>query len=339
MVVVKQIKQDWRHDPMLLSCLWLFGLFTATLLANGLATTDIPDFFAISRDITKMSALPGRELFYSSPLNFIIANLFHLVSLTGFFVIHVGEVMVMLVCVAAAVSRKLPNREQRWLYLVLLSLTPLWLVVMKWLGKTDPVLIGGFFLCWGFASRWRMLVVVIMIMAHRELGSLMTLALFVLESRDGKNTDKNLLYALAVGNGLQLLYQYGLLDQLPSSRAELMSGRARSFWDAFIQMPALYIMSMFSWYWIFICLERPRKIEFGIFALAFVLALMNEDFTRDFTLAALPAMVFHIERAVMSDRYGAMKNLWPLTLMHFQIAALGHFFAANNSFIYLLLRP
>jgi hypothetical protein len=103
-------------------------------------------------------------------------------------------------------------------------------------------------------------------------------------------------------------------------------------------MPALYVMSMFSWYWVFICLERPKKIELGLFSLAFVLALLNEDFTRDFTLAALPVTAFHIERVVVSERYRAMKNLWPLTLMHFQIAALGHFYAANNSFIYLLTR-
>ena len=330
--------KDLRQYPLVWSCLWIFGLFAAALAANGLATTDIPDFLSISRDTTRMLALPERGLFYSSPLNFFIADLLHLNSVAGFFIIHVTEIVLMLIAVGVAVGNKLPTPQQRLLYLILLSLTPVWLVAMKWLGKTDPVLIGGFFLCWGFQGRWRMLIVVIMILAHRELGSLMALMLFVLERSEGKTGDKNLFYAIAVGNGFHLIYQYGILDQPPSSRAALMGGKAASFLTAFSQLPALYVMSMFSWYWILLCLEKPTKIEFGLFTLALVLALLNEDFTRDFTLAALPVTIFHIERVVVCDKYRNMKKLWPLTLMHFQIAAMGHFYAPNNSFIYLLSR-
>jgi hypothetical protein len=325
---------QFRQQRYLYAMMAVFGFYIATLLANGLATTDIPDFISMSRDTSKVLLSGERQMFYASPLNALLGDWLHLGTISGFFIIHIGETVLMLACAGFAIGRKLESAEQRLLYVVLLSLTPLWLISMKWIGKTDPVMISGFFLCWALQSRWRILIVFIMIVAHREIGSLMTLSLFFLEGRK----DRNLLYALALGNAFHLFYQYGVLDQLPSSRAGLMKDKAVKFITAYAPLQALYVMSMFSWYWILICLEKPQRVEATVLALAFGLALINEDFTRDFTLAALPAVVFHIERVVKSGFYTRMVRLWPLTVMHFQIAALGQFYAAHNSFVLLLMR-
>ncbi len=124
----------------------LLCVYAAVMLVNGAAVTDWYDFIFISSDVTHIRVTVDREFLYSSPLNFILASLLHLDSDAGFYILHPLEIVGMLFCVAISVRKKIALPEQQARFLILLSLAPLWLVTFKWLGKTDPVVIGGLFL-------------------------------------------------------------------------------------------------------------------------------------------------------------------------------------------------
>jgi hypothetical protein len=142
--------------------------------------------------------------------------------------------------------------------------------------------------------------------------------------------DTNLLIALLGGNALHLLYQYGLLDHAPQTRTTLMSNKSRGFLNAIPNMPVLYIMSMLTWYWMVVAKSRLILTEACLLLLAFFLSLINEDFTRDFILAALPAVLFHAERIALSSEGGWWADVWPVAPLQFQVAVLGHVAYTRN---------
>jgi hypothetical protein len=254
-------------------------------------------------------------------------------SVFGFYVIHIGEILFMLFAVAAAVRHKIEVPNMRWLFIALLSLTPLWFVTLNWIGKSDPVLVGLLVLSWAYPSRWRVLSAVIMIMAHREIGSLMCLSLFFLEDRK----DFNLLVGLLLGNAFHFLYQYGVLDTVPVSRLEWMEHHVASYLTPFVYTPTLYIGCTFSWYWVLLCLNRPERKELVVIAGAFILSLLNEDFTRDFALASLPAVLFHLERVVRKPENEALGKLAPLSVLQYQIAFKGKVFMEGYTLLLWLM--
>ena len=141
-------------------------------------------------------------------------------------------------------------------------------------------------------------IATVMVVAHREIGTLMVVALYFLEDR----RDGNLLLAVVFGNAAHLLYQYGVLDTAPQSRLEVTLYYLRLSLRAFIGMTAVYIMSMLSWYWVAVFLQKPARRELLVFVLAFIPAVLCCDFTRDYILLALPAVLFHAERLVLSRR-------------------------------------
>ena len=220
------------------------------------------------------------------------------------------------------------------MFLTLLSLTPLWLIVIKWIGKPDPILIAGLFLCWAFRSRWRVAIALMMVLAHREAGSVMVAAFYLSE----KKKDHNLFVSLLVGNALHMLYQYGMLDYAPESRPEVMLDKIPDFLRAIVNMPTLYVMSMLTWYWVIILKRGLTAAEAGVMLMAACMAFLLEDFTRDFILAALPALLFHAARLAQSSDGTAWKKLWPLAPLQFQIATLGHVAFTRNIFLDLILR-
>ena len=105
---------------------------------------------------------------------------------------------------------------------------------------------------------------------------------------------------------------------------------------AFANVPGLYVMSMFSWYWVLVLTQNPRWKEWAVIAAAFAMALPAEDFTRDFVLLSLPAVLFHLERIVRRNADPDLIRLAPLTPFHFQIAQLGQVFSPESQLFHPL---
>ncbi len=173
-----------------------------------------------------------------------------------------------------------------------------------------------------------------MIFAHREIGTLMVAFLFFLEDEK----DYNLLAALAVGNALHFLYQYGILNAVPQSRGELIYEVAKIYVKAFTDAPAYFTASLFTWYWMPILLQKPTRKELIVFIVCFFAALPCNDFTSDFhILPALPALLFHLERFTASpESKKTRKTLFPLCLLQFQMAThVPEHFYDNGPLIWL----
>jgi hypothetical protein len=294
----------------------LLLIYAVVLAVNGFGITDWWDYNAAVTDIAKIRLTVDRQFLYSSPLNFFLGALLHLNFIGGFYLLNFIEIIGMLFCVAISVRKKIALPQDQARFIALLSLAPLWLVTFKWFGKTDPIVIGGLFLCWAYRTRWRLLIATVMIVAHREIGSLMVAFLFFLEDEK----DYNLLIALLAGNTFHFVYQYGVLDAVPQSRAELISEVALQYVNAFTDAPGFYTGSLFTWYWVLILLNRPTRKETIVFILCFLAALPCNDFTRDFLLPALPAVLVHLERVIAAPDNKRLTNLFPLCLFQYQTA-------------------
>src|SRR5262249_21006994 len=88
----------------------------------------------------------------------------------------------------------------------------------------------------------------------------------------------------------------------------------------FLRIPTLYVLSMFGWFWVVLLQRNPAWKEVLIYAVAFVLALICNDFTRDFIMVAFPAIVFHSARLVGNRENARFGKLVPLGMLQMQMA-------------------
>jgi hypothetical protein len=321
------------HSPHPL--IWLFGIFIATFLINGIFFTDFDAFQSIAHDPTHIVVPPDRQFLYSSPINFLVAAAFGVgSSYAAFQIMHFAELILMLLLVGFSVMHMFADRKQQVRFICMLSLTPLWYVTMKWVGKPDPLLIGLFFWCWAHRSPWRIVWVIIMIGAHREMGTLTAFFLYLLEDKK----DNSLLYGIALGNGLHVIYQYSVLNQPPQSRAEFMGLHAQDLITVFVSKPGLFIMATLSWYWIVALTEPFRRREWAMLGIAFACATLNFDHTRDFIITAMPPIAFQLARMIANGRHRDYQKLTPLSVLHFQIAHVGMVYNDVNPFLSGLAR-
>lgn len=308
---------------------WLLVIYAAMLAFHGFGESDMPDFLHLARDTTKVLAPPLRQFLYSSPLNFMLGDLLKMPTVFGFYLIHISEVLAMLATILVCVRKKFPANEDQVRFLALLSLTPLWLVTLKWLGKPDPILIGMLFLSWAYPGRWRWVFVSIMVMAHREMGSAMCLFLFLSE----EERDYSLIVPLLIGHAFHYLYENDVLNFKPVSRVADITVDIWLHPREFIERPELYFIGSLSWYWLVALWQRPGvRLGFGM-AAAFAIAAVSEDFTRDFILMALAPILFHLEWVVKTPSSHALIRFLPLGLFQIQIAAMGFVFKPGNLWI------
>lgn len=311
-----------RARPWLALLLIYAGMF----LLHGFSESDIPDFLRIAHDATKIMEPENRQFLYSSPLNFILGDALHLPNIAGFYLIHSGEILLMLVLAAHCVQKKLGDNGQQLRFFIYLSLTPLWLITLKWIGKPDPLLIGMGFVSWGYMGWRRWLAVLLMVTTHREMGIFMSLFLFACEEKP----DYTLIMPVLGGLGLHHLYEYRVLNHVPSSRVEDITIDILRHPKEFLRSPTFYVLASLGWYWLVVLWQRP-PLRLGLVLLAaFGVAVISEDFTRDFTLMALFPVLFHLERVVKTPSSDVLMRFWPLVFLQIQIASMGVVWKTNN---------
>lgn len=322
---MKCLRASFSANPWL----WLVTIYTAMLAFHGISESDIPDFLRMARNTTQIMEPVNRQFLYSSPLNYMIGDFLGMPTSFGFFFIHGAEIVAMLGTILLCVRKKFPANDEQIRFIAFLSLTPLWLVTLKWIGKPDPLLITMMFLCWAYPGRWRWLFVTVMVMAHREMGSVMCLFLFAAEEKP----DFSLIIPLLIGHAFHYLYENQILDQHPSSRVDDIAVNIWRHPEEFAQKPVLYFVGSLSWYWIVALWQRPTLRLCLVLTAAFGIAIVSEDFTRDFILMALAPLLFHLERVAKTPSAETLMRYLPLCLLQIQIAVNGIIFKPNNLWV------
>lgn len=323
----QNLKDRFAPDFLARPWLWLVGIYTAMLAFHGFSESDIPDFLRIARDSTRVLEPENRQFLYSSPLNYMLGDFLGMSTFSGFFLIHGFEIIAMLAVICFCVRKKFAAADEHIRFFVFLSLSPLWLITLKWLGKPDPILISMLFLCWAYPGRW--LFAAIMVMAHREMGTAMILFLFLSE----EDKDYSLILPISIGYAFHYLYENYILDHLPSSRVADITIDIWRHPKEFVRQPVLYFLGSLTWFWLVALWQRPAARLCLSLAGAFCVAVVSEDFTRDFILMALAPIIYHLERVVKNPSSAALMRFAPLGLLQIQIAAMGVLFKPNNIWV------
>jgi len=289
----------------------------------------MPDFLGISQNMMQIMSPPKRQFLYYTPVNFMIADLLGVVNTTGFFSIHIAGLMAMLAAILVSLTKKFPLREDRILFIALLSLTPLWLITLKWIGKPDPLLIGILFLCWAYPGKWRWLLASLLVVIHREMGIFMCLFLGLSEAK----RDYTLIRSILLGWFFHYVYDHKILDHPPVSRVDDITSDILVHPKEFVERPVLYFLTSLSWYWGVVIWQRPApRLCLGL-AASFGIAMLSEDFTRDFILLALAPILVHLEAVIKAPSAEKLLRFLPLGLIQLQVAAMGIIYKPGNFWV------
>lgn len=288
--LIEQISQKLYANPA-----WFMLVF---VLVYGVGFADIPDFMRLSAE--PFSLLPdiSRQFLHSSPLIFFLAHplTIWLGGNASFSITMFGGLLFAFFCARAFIHYHFGSQEKLAASLFLAS--PLLLIMISWIGKSDPLLIG--FFCLLTMSRHWILVLwwsLLMILAHRDLGVVMLVGYALLFRPN--------YLALALGAAVGLLMIYGyhhyLLLEPPQTRMEFALGSLPIFIRGVAESPLAHIVLMFGPFWLAIVYLLPgiSAREIVVFLLALAAACLSLDFTRVFILAAIPLIFYLVKRMVL----------------------------------------
>jgi hypothetical protein len=269
----------------------------AFVIVNGVGTVDFDDFRVLATHPFALHPALGRQFLQSSPLTYLLgAPLAKVVGVTAAYCI------VALVGLAIAwygIARWLQRfrASETAIVALVLSATPLLLVLTRWLGKSDAFLLG-FYLAFAALEPSRRfaksVLVVGMVLAHREIGTIALVGHVVLFRRDFAA----IVIGSAIGHGTIFAYHHAVLPSPPESRVAVAERLTAETIDAFVRAPFAHLAVSFNWFWIFLATCRARSdaalwmfIAGIVAAAAFAL-----DYTRVVTLCALPIYLHVGER-------------------------------------------
>jgi hypothetical protein len=242
--------------------------------------------------------------------------------------------------VLAYAHRAIADSEERWTFFRLLALSPLLHVLSFWLGKSDPYLVGSYFLL--LLTRHpagAAVLAMAMTLAHPEQATVI-LAVHAAMHRPARAWLLAILAGWAAGAGVTQLYL-----------AELgLAGSPRAAWAGQwlevllrnnVARPVTMLWLSFSWFWIpvlaYVWARRGTRL-LALAGICFVVAASSADFTRVFTLLSLPLTV-HVARSLAregGDALGPWLNrLMPLGFLQMELA-IGRVW--DNGWAVLLMR-
>jgi hypothetical protein len=268
----------------------------------GLRPINVSDFELLSSAPLALLQPSDQQPLHSSPFTFFVGYPFtHYLGWKASYLLVNGFGIVFF---TFAFFRFLNLRfgESKNLSFYLFAATPLFLIVVSWFGKSDPYLVGFFFLFITVESYWAAVISgIAMVLCHRDMATLMLLFYLLLFQRRWFAT----VSALLLGHAAVLAYQYGLLPSPPESRQiralELLPGLFRSFMHA----PIAHLLFTFGPFWIVAAILAVRnKVAWNqwlVLALCFGAALWTEDYTRVFTILSVPLVAHFLIQAKMRN--------------------------------------
>jgi hypothetical protein len=305
---------------------WLLAALFIALY--GLRTTDVQEFRIVSTSPFRMDLPENRQFLYSSPFTFFIANYYghHGLDPKAAFVV----VQLVGACLfALSVHRVMTATLDPAAYgpaITILFTSPLLFVLISFVGKSDPYLIGFFLLLTIAESPATVaLLAGAMALCHSEMGAAI-LAAYLCLHRPGW---KPVVAGLAVGEAIVWTYTHLLLAPPPESRASYAIAHFGDAWQVFLHYPLLHLAGTFGVFWIYAA-RRLTTARIAVVVFALALAIVAQDFTRAFVLVSIPLLLdVSREAAVDIARHGGirlgsyrvpMAALWPLMFAQVQLA-------------------
>jgi hypothetical protein len=303
-------------------------LVPALVWLYGWRTIDTVEWRTITAAPFSVTLEPDQQFLYGSPLTFLLGSYYQHQGLGyahAFVVVHgLG-----LVFFAAALFRCLTRLcgATGWgAGLLVLAGSPLLLVILTWIGKSDTFLLAFYFLLLTTESPVMIGVLsVLMIACHRELAIAMLIAHAIL-----RGAITYVLAGLAVGVAGSFIFTRFLLTSVPVSRVDYLIAHFRELLGGVLSNPIVHLAGTLGPFWLYVI--RPSMINvrrLAVLVMAFGLACISFDFTRVFVIAATPLLLVLTEEVVTEVREtGGVKLwgravtlavLWPFALLQLQV--------------------
>jgi hypothetical protein len=283
-----------RPVKPLVSVSLLLAVLLAWLLLHGIGLNDFRDFKAITSDLSRVQVEPKDQFLYSSPLMLWAGAL-----LRPFFGAALSYVLLCatgLGLLAFTLWRHL--REQfdgeAGLALVFLMWSPLLIVLLHWVGKSDPYLLVFYLLLRSSRSSLRTsLCCFLMLLCHREMGTL----LVVFECLRQPALRWRALPGLLLGHAAIYGYHHLVMAAPPMGRADFLGADALLIPRTNAHHVLGFVGLSLAWYWAFVMRFSRLKPTEGLILLACLgFSLLTLDYTRVFTLLAFPVLLSTLER-------------------------------------------
>lgn len=283
------------------------------VLLYGWRAIDLSEWRTITAAPFDVGLEPAQQFLYGSPLTFLLGAFYQRQGLgfnDAFVVVH-GVGFILLAYAVYAALRKLCSDEYWSAGALILAASPLLLVAVTWIGKSDTYLVAFYLLLVCSSSRLTQAALCVLMMAcHREIAFAMLLGHTLIR---GANTA--LLGGVAAGAAASFLYTYGLLRVVPASRWDYLIVHARTVAASTAAHPFAHAIATLGPFWLYAF--RPSMLavrRLTVLAMAGVLAAFTLDFTRVFVLVAFPLILQLTEELVTEVRHsGAIRVLgYPL---------------------------
>lgn len=270
---------------------WILASIAVWAILNGLAFADYREFRVLVNAWQTVSLPPNRQFLYSSPFYFALGSLF---SPLGEAIAYSLVAFIGLALLGWALVRYLRvnfGAADAPLALIFLLWSPLLLVSLQWIGKSDTYLLAFYLLITLNARPWQQVLLgALMALCHRELAPLILALDFFLNRRVRTGAWLGLL----VGVALLAVYHHLILNQPPSSRMDFV---ATERWATPLgnlrMLPAMLLLSL-SYFWLYVmAFARPNWVTVLAFMGCQAVSLMTLDFTRVHALLAMP-LVLHL---------------------------------------------
>jgi hypothetical protein len=296
----------------------------------GFRTTDVAEFRAISAGPFQLNLLPEFQFLYGSPLTFFVGSYYQhhgLDHVAAFFVVYSLGIVFFFWSLRRVLVHRFGDERFRPAVIVLLS-SPLLLIVLSFVGKSDTYLLAFLFLLMTTESAaTQVMLSVLIVLCHREMGAAALCTYLCLKPRLWRTIGPG----VALGQVLILLYTRGLMSAPPELRIAYFLAHASDLWRIFLEHPFLHLAGSFGPFWIYV-LTRKRFTPAAAVAFfaALALSIAVYDFTRVFIVLSAP-LLLEITGDVLDEvrqhggigvgRYCvSVQALWPLMFIQAQIA-------------------
>ena len=304
-----QASRQWIQliNKVILERPWLLPI--VMVLLYGFKHTDFKDFQSLTSNPFTTLVDPGRQFLHSSPLIFFLGwPVTHAVgSNASYFLTTVLGLVALAASLTRHFRRIAPGRRAT-VCIVMLS-SPILLVLLRWMGKSDPYVIALYLAMLGFKGRSGPTAVcsALMIVAHREIGTVMLAGGLIL----GQIAVAPAVAGALVGHSLLSAYQ-SMLDPKPAGRLSFaLSVLQSSSWR---NNPILHVVLGPGWFWLFIArLFRNADAWRVILALllCYAAAAATADYTRVFIVCAVPLIIYAADRIATDPRPSQGAVSWP----------------------------
>ena len=300
-------------------------LFAAILLVTGPRFVDLNALTRLYAEPFRLLPDPADHYLHASVSGIFVGHLLGAVSPHRAQVLAVAAALVAVAAMLAYGHRAIAEPDERWRFFRLLALSPLLHVLVFWLGKSDPYLVAPYFLLLlARGPAMAGLLAFAMTLAHPEQATVI-LGVHAVLHRPARGVLLASVGGWAAGIGAEQAYlvQIGLTG---SPRARWLAE-----WGAFLirsnlVRPVAMLALSFGWFWIPVIVyawSRRATTTLALAGLCFVIAAAGTDFTRVFTILALPLTV-HVARALAREGGGVLApwlgRLMPLGFLQMELA-------------------